>query len=118
MAARHAAVYRLIEASNVEALLVYSSGLQSAELYWLTDHPGTRESYVLIQPGAEPVVLIQLYNHVPLARSLSVIRDVRWAGPRTGRTVAELLHERGLGAARVGLAGSVPFNQYTAMAAA
>ena len=118
MAARHAAVYRLIEESNVEALLVYSSGLQSAELYWLTDHPGTRESYVLMQPGQEPVVLIQLYNHVPLARSLSVIKDVRWAGPRTGRTVAELLKERKLEHKRVGLAGSVPFSQYTAIAAA
>ena len=118
MAGRHAAVYRLIDEANVEALLVYSSGLQSAELYWLTDHPGTRESYVLMQPGAEPVVLIQLYNHVPLARSLSVIKDVRWAGPRTGRTVAELLKERKLEHKRVGLAGSVPFSQYTAIAAA
>jgi Xaa-Pro aminopeptidase len=112
MAGRHAAVYRLIDEANVEALLVYSSGLQSAELYWLTDHPGTRESYVLMQPGAEPVVLIQLYNHVPLARALSVIKDVRWAGPRTGRTVADLLKERNL--KRVGVAGSVPFNQYAA----
>jgi Xaa-Pro dipeptidase len=110
MAGRHAAVERLIEDAGVEALLVYSSGLQSAELYWLTDHPGTRESYVLIQPGQEPVVLIQLYNHVPLARALSVIHDVRWAGPRTGGTVAELLKDRKL--RRVGLAGSIPFQQY------
>jgi Xaa-Pro aminopeptidase len=115
MAGRHAAVERLIEEAGVEALLVYSSGLQSAELYWLTDHPGTRESYVLMHPGQKPVVLIQLYNHVPLARALSVIKDVRWAGPRTGRTVAELLKDRKL--KRVGLAGSIPFQQYTAIAA-
>jgi Xaa-Pro aminopeptidase len=115
MAARHAAVYQLIEQSNVQALLVYGSGLHSDELYWLTDHAGTRESYVLLQPGAEPVVLIQLFNHVPLARSLSVLPDVRWAGPRTARTVVELLKERKLEAGRVGLAGNVPFAQYTAI---
>jgi Xaa-Pro aminopeptidase len=115
MAARHAAVYGMIEEAGVAGLLVYSSGLMSAELYWLTDHPGTRESYVLVQPGAEPVVLIQLYNHVPLARSLSVVPDVRWAGARTGRTVAELLEERGLTAGRVGLAGGAPFSQYVAI---
>ena len=112
MAARHGSVQALMDQAGTQALLVYGAGRFASEVYWLTDWPGGREAYVLFQQGRDPVVLAQLYNHVPMARVLSVVRDVRWAGPNTGKSVIELLQERGLHKARIGLAGGIPYTQY------
>lgn len=115
LAARHKSVYALMEELKAEALLVYGAGRFSSEVYWLTDWPGGREAYVLFEAGKEPVVLVQLYNHVPMARVLSVIRDVRWAGANTANGACELLKERALEEKRIGLVGSIPFQHYQRM---
>jgi Xaa-Pro aminopeptidase len=116
MAARHAKVEAFMEAQDVDALLVFGSGRFSSEVYWLTDWPGSREAYVLFQKGRPPAVIAQLYNHVPMARVLSVVEDVRWAGANTARTVAEFLVERGLKGGRIGVVGAVPYRPYLTFA--
>lgn len=112
MAKRHESVSTLMDQANVDGLLVYGAGRYASEIYWLTDWPGGREAYVLFQQDQEPVLLVQLFNHVPMARVLSVIRDVRWAGANTGNGVAALLQERGLSGKRIGLVGAIPHTQY------
>ena len=112
MAARHNSVAALMEQSNLDALLLYGAGRFASEVYWLTDWPGGREAYVLFQKGSDPVLLMQLYNHVPMARVLSVVRDVRWAGANTGNGAVGLLQERGLAEKRIGLVGGIPHTQY------
>jgi Xaa-Pro aminopeptidase len=62
--------------------------------------------------------LTQLFNHVPNAQRVAVIPDVRWGGPDSGLTVAELLKERGITGGQVGLVGRVPYLDYQALAAA
>ncbi|MGH7770756.1 MAG: M24 family metallopeptidase [Candidatus Binatia bacterium] len=111
MAGRHTKVQELMGQGGVRALLVYGAGRFASEIYWLTDWPGGREAYVLLQQDQAPVVLVQLYNHVPMARVLSVVRDVRWAGANTGNGVADLLQERGLANKRIGLVGGIPHSQ-------
>jgi Xaa-Pro dipeptidase len=116
IATRHKAVYQLMEQENVDALLVYGSGRYASDVYWLSDWPSSREAYVLFQTGKEPVILLQLFNHFPMAKVMSVIRDVRWAGANTTTSVLELLRERGLDSKRIGLVGSIPFQVYLKMA--
>ena len=67
MAARHATVRAMTEQANLDAVLVYGAGRFASEIYWLTDWPGGREAYVLLQRDGDPVLLMQLYNHVPMA---------------------------------------------------
>ena len=112
IAARHAKVQEVMEESDLDALLVYGSGRFASEVYWLTDWPGSREAYVLFQPAAAPVVLAQLYNHVPMARVMSVVEDVRWAGANSADAVVDLLQERGIEGARIGIVGGIPHPQY------
>lgn len=112
IASRHAKVHALMDEARIDALLLYGTGRFANEIYWLTDWPGSREAYVLFQVGEEPVVLTQLYNHVPMARVMSVIGDVRWAGANTADTAAELVAERGLAGKRVGLVGAIPYRHY------
>ena len=86
---RHQAVYGLMEQEGVDALLLYGSGRYASDIYWLSDWPSSREASLLMQSGKEPVILMQLFNHFPMARVMSWINDVRWAGANTNRSVME-----------------------------
>ncbi len=115
IARRHKAIYNLMAQEGVDALLVYGTGRYSSDIYWLTDWPCSREAYVLFQNGKDPVILQQLYNHFPMAQVMSIVRDVRWAGANTTNTVLDLIQERGLGAKRIGLVGSISYQTYNRM---
>lgn len=112
MADRHRRVAALMDEQNLDAILFFGTGRFSTDVYWLTDWPGGRDAYVLFQAGAEPLVITQLYNHVPMARVLSVVKDVRWAGANTASTMSGILAERGLSGKKVGLVGAIPYRHY------
>ena len=112
IARRHNAVYKLMEREGVDALLVYGSGRYASDIYWLSDWPSSREAYVLFQNGKEPVILMQLFNHYPMAKVMSVIEDVRWAGANTGNSVVELIRERSLERKTIGLVGAISYQTY------
>jgi len=117
IARRHNAVYKLMEREGVDALLVYGSGRYASDIYWLSDWPSSREAYALFENGKEPVILMQLFNHYPMAKVMSVIKDVRWAGANTGNSVVELIHERGLERKTIGLVGSISYPTYNKLRA-
>ena len=112
MARRHQAIQALMDQEGVDALLVYGTGRYSSDVYWLSDWPCSREAYVLFQNGKEPVVLMQLFNHFPMAQVMSIVKDVRWAGANTGNSVLELVRERGLESKKIGLVGAIPYQNY------
>ncbi|MET0501912.1 MAG: Xaa-Pro peptidase family protein [Candidatus Binatia bacterium] len=112
MASRHRTIETLMEQEGVDALLIYGTGRYSSDVYWLTDWPCSREAYVLFQNGKEPVVLLQLFNHFPMARVMSVVKDVRWAGANTLNSVTDLFRERGLESKKIGLVGALPYQHY------
>ncbi len=112
MVRRHQATQVLMGQEGVDAILVYGTGRYSSDVYWLTDWPCSREAYVLFQNGQEPVVLMQLFNHFPMARVMSIVKDVRWAGANTASSVVDLLRERGLESKQIGLVGAIPYQHY------
>jgi Xaa-Pro aminopeptidase len=109
---RHQVFYALMEQEGVDAALVFGSGRYASDIYWLSDWPSSREAYLLMQTGKEPVILMQLFNHFPMARVMSWITDVRWAGANTTNSVIELIAERGLEAKKIGLVGSISYQVY------
>lgn len=115
MLARHTRAMTLLDESGVDALLVYGAGRFASEIYWLTDWPGGREAYLLFDVKEPPTLLVQLYNHVPMAHVLSVVCEVHWAGPNTATGITELLRERGLKEQKIGLVGSIPYQHYQKM---
>ena len=112
MASRHDRIASLMEEQGLDAMLFYGTGQFNTDVYWLTDWPGGREAYILFERGADPLVIVQLYNHVPMARVLSVIKDVRWAGANTPATLSDIIGERGLSGKKIGLVGSIPYRHY------
>jgi Xaa-Pro aminopeptidase len=109
---RHKAFYGLMDQEDVEAVLVYGSGRYASDVYWLSDWPSSREAYLLMQNGKEPVILMQLFNHYPMAKVMSWIKDVRWAGANTTNSVVNLMRERGLESKRIGLVGAISYQVY------
>jgi Xaa-Pro aminopeptidase len=109
---RHRAIYDLMAQEGVDAVLFYGSGRYASDIYWLSDWPSSREAYLLMQAGKEPVILMQLFNHYPMARVMSTIKDVRWAGANTTNSVVELIRERDLEAKKIGLVGSISYQVY------
>jgi Xaa-Pro dipeptidase len=109
---RHKVVYGLMDQEGVDAILFYGSGRYASDIYWLSDWPSSREAYLLMQPGNEPVILMQLFNHYPMARVMSWIKDMRWAGANTTNSVVDLVRERGLESKKIGLVGSIAYQVY------
>jgi Xaa-Pro dipeptidase len=109
---RHKVVYGLMDQEGVDAILFYGSGRYASDVYWLSDWPSSREAYLLMQSGNEPVILMQLFNHYPMARVMSWIKDVRWAGANTTNSVVDLVRERGLESKKIGLVGSIAYQVY------
>jgi hypothetical protein len=91
---------------------VYGSGRYASDIYWLSDWPSSREAYLLMQAGKEPVILMQLFNHFPMAKVMSWIKDVRWGGANTTNSVVDLLRERGMESKKIGLVGSISYQVY------
>jgi Xaa-Pro aminopeptidase len=109
---RHQAVYSLMTQEGVDAMLFYGSGRYASDIYWLSDWPSSREAYLLMQTGQDPVILMQLFNHYPMARVMSWIKDVRWAGANTTHSVVELIGERNLETKKIGLVGSISYQVF------
>lgn len=106
-ARRRALVADLLRDADVECLVAYGAG-KNAEAYWLTNWPGTRESFLVWPRSAAPVLLVQLFNHVPNARLMTHGAEVRWGGSSNAETLVAALRERG-SVRRVGIAGALPW---------
>ncbi len=114
---RHTAMRRLLEEHGAAGLLLYGAGRFCSDLQYLSNWPGGREGYLLLPIERDPILLVQLYNHVPVAAKLSLIPAVRWAGADSMVTVAECLKDLVGSRSRIGLAGPLPFAQYERMRA-
>src|SRR5579859_118261 len=116
IARRHAALRAALREAKCDCLVLYGAGRFNSDIQYLSNWPGGREGYVVLPVEAEPVLLAQLFNHVPMAERLSLIADTRWAGADSVATVAEVLVSHVAGQARVAVAGGLPFAQFQRLA--
>ena len=114
---RHQSTRALMAKNDLAALLVYGRG-SSHEVQYLSDWRVTTEAYLIFPLSGDPTLFVQLSNHLPNARRMSICKDVRFGGasptgsPNSTRSVIENLKERGLGRSRIGIAGPVPYQHY------
>ena len=109
---RYKDVREAMRAAELSALIFYSTTGSYHEVLYLSNFIATREACLVFPAGDEPTLFIQMFNHVPNAREVATIADVRWGGPDTAGAVAEHLQERKLDKSRIGLVGSLSFKQY------
>src|SRR5215470_1764194 len=109
---RHDLVRRALHSDDLRCLVLYGAGRFDSDVQYLSNWPGGREAFVILPVEEPPVLLAQLFNHVPMAEKLSLIADTRWAGPESIASVAEVLGRLTGPRARVALAGGLPFAAY------
>ena len=102
---------------GLEAVVFYGSRA-APDIHYLCNWLTTSEAYFIYPRQGDPTLFVQLSNHLPNARRMAIIDDVRFGGSSpTGSVdsvprVLENLKERGLEKGSVGLCGSVPYRHY------
>jgi Xaa-Pro aminopeptidase len=109
---RHETVREALRCDGLSCLVLYGAGRFDSDIQYLSNWPGGREGIVILPLEGAPVLLAQLFNHVPMAEKLSLIADTRWAGPESVTSVAEVLGGVVGPRARVALAGGLPFSAH------
>jgi Xaa-Pro aminopeptidase len=110
---RRGALGMLMERAETSVVMVFGSGRSAAEIQYLTNWIVQREGILFVSADADPTLYVQYYNHVPTARRMSVIEDVRWAGPDTTQTIVNHLASAGATSARIGYVGAISAAYYT-----
>jgi Xaa-Pro dipeptidase len=115
---RDAEVRARMDTLDLQLVVVCGRGGRDPNVLYLSDWWSTREAWVLYPRHGEPTMLIQLSNHLPLARRMSRFPDVRFGGSAptgsvdTVPTLIECLRERGISSGRVGLAGTITWREH------
>jgi Xaa-Pro dipeptidase len=113
-ARRWDAVRALMDREGLGALVVHAGAGGPGPVNWLTGYLPKQPTWLVVLPE-EPVLLLHFLNHVPTARAMSVVTDVRCYWPSAARAVGDLLRERGCATGRVGVVGtstSIPHRQF------
>ena len=114
---RYAAVETLMREQDLAAILFYGAR-GGGDIHYLSNWVPSMESFLLWPLEGEPVLFVQLYNHVPQARQMAVVDDVRFAGANerggvdSAGEVVSAIRGRGLHRARIGISGGVPYRTY------
>src|SRR5436305_6015960 len=102
-ARRHRALAAVMQAADVDHLLIVTDHRTGNAPQWVTGWPGTVEAYVIFRPGQTITMHVEWFNHFPLAKRLARGCDVHWGEHRgMALTIAELKKR---GAKRIGLMG-------------
>lgn len=106
---RHRAAAEAMEAAGVRAVVVVgaTTGLETAVQYFSNWAPLV-ESYLVLTLQAEPALFVRLWNHLPDARLIAAVDDVRYGGDsplEQVHTVVAHLRSLGLEGARIGVVG-------------
>lgn len=112
---RYDVIRTAMRQANLAFLIVFGTGSAYNEIAYLSNFLVSREAMLVFPLEGEPALFVQMYNHVPTARQMASISDVRWGGPDTAVSAAENLLERGLGESRVGVVGAISYKQYASI---
>jgi Xaa-Pro dipeptidase len=77
MVQRRTAMGRAMAEAGVDHLVVYGAGFRGGPVHWLCDWPTTTEAVLVFTPHERDTLLVQYYNHVPLAVKFLPYADVR-----------------------------------------
>ena len=109
-ARRASALAGVMAARGCDHLLVCGEQRSGGGVQWLTGWPVTTEGYVIFKPGERSRMVMEWYNHVPLATTIARHTDVRWGEHRGIDLVIEDLKARG--AKRVATIGPIPVAKF------
>jgi Xaa-Pro aminopeptidase len=111
-ARRYALVRTAMREAGLSALVLHGTAGSYQEVQYLSNFLVTREAMLVFPVEGEPRLFVQYYNHVPNARRVASITDVRWGGTDIAAATASNLQERGLAQRKIGIMGMMPFKHF------
>ncbi len=111
-ARRYALVRAAMQEAGLSTLVLHGTVGSYQEVQYLSNFLVTREAMLVFPGEGEPTLFVQYYNHVPNARRVASITDVRWGGTDIAAAAASNLQERGSAESRIGIMGTIPFKHY------
>lgn len=117
---RRVAVERLLDEHELRALVVYGCAGFPGPVHYLSEFISRQPTWLVVSNGRPPTLLLHFVNHVPTARALSTVDDVRCYWPSAGAAVAEEVIRRGAERGRIGVVGAgtaIPHGQLEALRA-
>jgi Xaa-Pro dipeptidase len=115
LARRFGLVRELLAREGVEALLLHGGPSSPGPVHYLSGYLPIRPTWLLFALDGPSTLFLHFHNHIPNARAVGVVEDVRCYWPSAPGALAEELGRRGLGRAAIGVAGlatSVPHGQF------
>lgn len=105
---------------DVEALVIHGTTGMGSAVHYLSHYIPARPTWLIFPLEGPSTLFLHFYNHILCTKALSIVEDVRCYHPNPGKTVAENLRERSLGASRVGVVGlgnTIPYTQFETLKA-
>src|SRR3954465_12774239 len=91
MARRRTALERVMRDADVDHLLVCGEQRAGTGVGWLTSWSATTEAIVIVAPPEPQVMVMEWYNHWPLAKLLARDTEARWGEHRgVDKVITEL----------------------------
>src|SRR3984893_1563626 len=112
---RYSQVRSAMSEAGLTALVLYGTVSAYHEVLYLSNFATMREAVLVFPIEGQPTLFVQYFNHVPNARLVASIADVRWGGPDIMLAAVENVRERGLTGGRIGTVGPITFKQYNGM---
>ncbi len=115
---RNRQIRERMDRTGVSTLLLYGGRGTNPEIHYLSNWFTTTQAHLIFPRQGASTLFVQLSNHLPNAKRMSVVEDVRFGGSSpTGSVdsiprVIENLKERGLESGRLGIVGGIPYQQY------
>src|SRR6185295_3436404 len=113
----HAATAAVLAQAQCDHLVFCGANRAGSSVQWLTQWPVTAEAVGVFTPGLPDALFLQWVNHPPLAKKLAAEADVAWGGESSIRAAIAALERRGARENRVGVIGSMNFEQHGALTA-
>lgn len=115
---RYQAIDEIARSVGADGTIVYGNLGSPLEIHYVSNFMPRRDCYVVMPMSGRPAMFVQLYNHVPNAREISVVEATRWGGVDSAETVAAHLTEIGLHRRQIAMVGHVPYQQMNRLKAA
>lgn len=112
---RYAAVRQMMSKKNLDLLIIHGNSSNSlhgqANVHYVSNLLARHDAYVIFPLDGEPSLFVEVYNHLPNAKDISIIRDTQWAGTDSASTVGRKVLEE-VEKSHIGLVGKIPYQVY------
>ncbi len=109
---RYMQVRASMQEAGLAALILHGTAGSFQEIQFLSNFIVTREAMLVFPLAGDPTMFVQYYNHLPNARRVSFIADIRWGGTDIATTTANNIQDRGLGKSQLGIISTTPLKHY------